>query len=60
LDVVNKSNVQDLQIRGVLTLPVYNWIIDNNSNITNNQRMYFDSGAKTYFRELVVHQHRLY
>ncbi len=50
LDVVNKTTTQDLQVRGILTLPVNNWIIDSNSNVTNNQRMYFDSGAKTYFK----------
>jgi hypothetical protein len=50
LDVVNKTTTQDLQVKGILTLPVNNWIIDNYSNVTNNQRMYFDSGAKTYFR----------
>jgi len=50
LDVVNKTTTQDLQVKGILTLPVNNWIIDSNSNVTNNQRMYFDSGAKTYFK----------
>jgi hypothetical protein len=50
LDVVNKTTTQDLQVRGILTLPVNNWIIDNNSNVTNNQRIFFDSGAKTYFK----------
>ena len=50
LDVVNKTTTQDLQVKGILTLPVNNWIIDNNSNVTNNQRIFFDSGAKTYFK----------
>ncbi len=50
LDIVNKTTAQDLQVRGIFTLPVNNWIIDNNPNLTNNQRIYFDNGAKTHVR----------
>jgi hypothetical protein len=48
LNVVGKTTVLDCQIQGIATFPVNNWIID--SNTTNNQRIYFDSGAKTYFK----------
>ncbi len=26
------------------------WIIDSNTNVLNDQRIYFDNAAKTYFR----------
>ena len=48
LNISGKTTTQDLQVNGILKLPVNNWIID--SNLTSNQRMYFDNGAKTYFR----------
>ena len=46
LNVVSKTTLQDCQIRGISTFPVNGWIIDSSSN----QRIYFDNGAKTYFR----------
>ena len=46
LNIVNKTTAQDLQVKGILALPVNNWIIDNDSNVTNNPRIYFDSGTK--------------
>jgi len=50
LNITGKTSPTDLQVRGILTLPVNNWIIDSNTNLTSNQRIYFDNGAKTYFR----------
>ncbi len=40
--------LQDCQIRGFSTFPVNNWILDSNN--TNNQSIFCDSGAKTYFK----------
>ncbi len=34
-----KTTTQDLQINRVLKMTVKNWVIDSNTNITNNQRM---------------------
>ena len=48
LNISGKTTTQDLKVNGILTLPVNNWIID--SNLTSNQRIYFDNGAKTYFK----------
>ena len=50
LNIIGKTTTQDLQVNGVLKLPNNSWIIDSNSNILNNQRIYFDNNAKTYFR----------
>ena len=50
LNISGKTTTQDLQINGVSKLPNNGWIIDSNSNVLNNQRIYFDNNAKTYFR----------
>ncbi len=54
-----KTTTQELQVNGVLKLPNNNWIIDSNKNLTNNQKIYFDNGAKTYFKA-AEHLHHLY
>ena len=50
MNISGKTTTQALQINGVLKLPNNGWIIDSNSNVLNNQRIYFDNNAKTYFR----------
>ena len=44
------QNQIQIKVNGVLKLPNNSWIIDSNSNTLNNQRIYFDNNAKTYFR----------
>ena len=50
MNISGKTTTQDLQINGILKIPNNSWIIDSNTNVLNNQRMYFDNNAKTYFR----------
>jgi hypothetical protein len=50
LNIVAKTTTQDLQINGTLKVPNNNWIIDSKTNVLNNQRLHFDTGAVTYSR----------
>ena len=50
LNILGKVTTQDIRINGTITFPVNAWICDSNTNLTVNQRFYFDNGAKTYFR----------
>ena len=46
LNIVGQTTLTDCQIQGITKFPVNGWLLDS----VNNQRIYFDNGAKTYFK----------
>ena len=60
LNISGKTTTQDLQVNGVLKLPNNGWIIDSNTNVLNNQRIYFDNIMQKHILEAVAHLEALY
>ena len=50
LNVSGTATLNNTTIKGVISFPSNQWITDSNTNVYVNQRIYFDNGAKTYFR----------
>ena len=50
LNVSGTATLNNTTIKGVISFPSNQWITDSNINVYVNQRIYFDNGAKTYFR----------
>ena len=46
MNIVGQTKLIDRQIHGITKFPVDCWLFDS----VNNQRIYFDNGAKTYFK----------